>query len=257
MRNESKGHCSHVTTPQIGLTQLGDFRGTHYPHLLYFTNNSSNLTAIFNIGLGFASAKWEMHYNMFNLQLGKSYLVSKKLALTPFIGVHGGWIKRDLHTILSNQPFNSSQIDTHSSVNYWGVGPRLGFNSEWKIGRGFEVFGNLASALLCGASYDEEITSLATSEGVPIDTSDIFTDITKKHGKSRLVPAIQMMLGLGWNKCFNRSSHDYFVDLRAAWEVNYYWNMQNFLSSQGIQQTYVFPTSLQLGGLTASATFGF
>jgi len=257
MRNESKAHCSKVTDPEYGLFQLNDYRGVHYPYLLFGTNNVTHESFILNLGFGSCSAKWEMHYNMFNLQLSKPYLVSRNLALTPFVGAQGGWIKRDLDVILSNQPFDLTQQQNDATSNYWGVGPRLGFNSEWKVGCGFEFFGNLASALLYGAAYDEKITSITTSGGAVIDSSTLVTDIFKKHNETRLVPAIQMMLGVGWSDCFNWSRHDYFVDIRASWEMNYYWNMENFLSPQGIQAAYVFPTNLKLGGLTASATFGF
>lgn len=257
MQNESRGHCGKVTNPEYGLVQANDFRGVHYPYPLLATNNTTHITDVRNIGFGNASAKWKMQYNMFNLQLSRSYLVSRKLVLVPFIGAHGGWIERNLHTTLSNKPFDITQIDVHSNSNYWGVGPRLGLNSDWKVGCGFEFFGNLASALLYGATYDEQVTALASQDGVPIDSSDILSDINAKHSKSRMVPAVQMMLGLGWNDCFNWNCHDYFVDIRASWEVNFYWNMKNFLSQQAIQAAYVFPTSLQMDGLTASATFGF
>lgn len=257
MQNESNAHCGKVTNPELGLAQLNDFHGVHYPYPLFATNNTTHVTDVLNLGFGSSSAKWKMHYNMFVLSLSKPYLVNQKLALTPFIGGQGGWIKRDLETIMSNQPFDLIQQEFRAVSNYWGVGPRLGFNSEWKLGCGFEFFGNLASSLLYGAPYDEKITSLTTAGGVLVESSTIFTDITKNRNDSRLVPAIQMMLGLGWNECFNWSCHDYFVDIRASWEMNYYWNMQNFLNHQGIQAAYVFPTNLKLGGLTASATFGF
>ncbi|MBX7065630.1 MAG: hypothetical protein K1X28_00225 [Parachlamydiales bacterium] len=257
MHNEARGHCGKVTNPEIGFTLLNDIQGVHYPYPLFEINDTTHVTDTFNLGAGSASAKWEMRYNMFNLQLTKAYLVSQKLALSPFIGAQGGWINRKLETILSLEPFHPTQQDTIAVTNFWGVGPRFGLNSDWKVGCGFEFFGNLATALLYGASYDDHISALSTDTGVFIDSSPYFTDIVRKHDKSRLVPAIQMMAGLGWNDCFNWSCHDYYVDLRASWEVNLYLNMQNFLNQQAVQAAYVFPTSLQLGGLTASATFGF
>ena len=257
MENESHAHSGKMTNPEVGLfTQLSDFRGDHPPYPIFDTDVGTFTTVTFNLGLGTASAKWKMQYNMFDLQLGKPYLVSPKLALTPFIGGLGGWIKRDLKIIYSNEPFSDSSWHQHFISNYWGVGPRLGFNSDWKIGSGFEFFGNFASALLFGSNYGEKALCSVFVGAEPL-VSRLQADLYRKHGKTRIVPAIQMMIGLGWNDCFNWNCHDYYIDLSAAWEVNYYWNFQNFLNNQAIQAAYVHPTSLELGGLTASATVGF
>jgi len=200
MHNESKGHCGKVTNPEFGLSQLADYRGVHFPYPVVNTIViDGHSTQLYNLGLLSASAKWKMQYNMFDMQLSKPYLVSQKLALTPFIGGLGGWIKRDLSTVLDNNPFSDALLVLNYKSNYWGIGPRLGFNSDWKVGSGFEFFGNMASALLYGASYDEHVTSVGFVEGVVVEPSSLNCDIIRKKSKGRVVPAIQMMLGLGWN----------------------------------------------------------
>lgn len=244
--NASVGFVTETTSPIFG--PFADLHGVHIPSFLTVTNIDNTTTDV-NIAFGSAKASWKMLYNMFGIELSKPYSVSTKLDLTPLIGVQGGWISRRLDLTYDALPFENVQVQANNETKYWGVGPKFGMNTDWKLGNcGFELFGNFATALLYGESFDE----LLIGEGEDVDDG-----ITSDSNRGRIVPTMQMVLGLGWNKCFNYSCHDYYVNLDAAWEVNYYWNMQNFFQLQGIQAAYNFPSSLDLGGLTLHASFGF
>ncbi len=257
MRNKSNTKVDFVTrSPLDGLFLLNELRGVHVPSF-YVETNSDNTTTIPNISLGSAKASWKLLYNMFDLELSKPYSVSRRLDLTPSIGVQGGWISRHLDLFYDVMPFDDGGWSQNDETNYWGVGPRFGLDTDWKLGNcGFELFGDFASALLFGQCFNEYHDITLYTEGGAI-LSDNLIRITREPKRTRLVPTIQMALGLGWNKCFNYSCHDYYVNLDAAWEVNYYWNLSNFFQVQGKQAAYNSSASLDLSGLTLNAQFGF
>ncbi len=255
MRNKSDTTVDFVTANTDPATVSNDFRGVHIPSL-YIKTNSDGMTTVDNISFGSAKASWKLLYNMFDLGLSKPYSVSRKLDLTPSIGVQGGWISRHLDLFYNLEPFAEGNWNQNEETKYWGVGPKFGLNTDWKLGNcGFELFGNFASALLFGQCFDERL------DVVPIIPTPVYPvtaiDITRQPKRTRVVPTLQMAMGLGWNKCFNYSCHDYYVNLDAAWEVNCYWNLQNFFQIQGKQANYNFETSLNLSGLTLHARFGF
>lgn len=258
MRNKSNTTAHFVTVNDGGVFDMfNDLRGVHMPSF-YIETNPDRTTSIDNFSFASAKASWKLLYNMFDLQLVKSYSISRKLDLTPSIGVQGGWISRHLDILYDFVPFlTGGGWDQDEETKYWGVGPRFGLDTDWKLGNcGFELFGNFASALLFGQCFDEYLYGAPfTVEGFLLLENQV--RITREPNRTRVVPTLQMALGLGWNKCFNYSCHDYYVNLDAAWEVNCYWNLQNFFQLQGKQAAYNFPTSLNLSGLTLNAQFGF
>lgn len=250
LRNKSQSSVGFVTVPDApSFPNFANLQGVHIPTIVIAIDPVLHTNTIANVALGSISASWKMMYNMFDVVLSKPYSVSRKLDLTPSIGVQGGWITRRLGLIYDTQPFENVVTETSNQNKYWGVGPRFGLNTDWKLGDcGFELFGNLASALLFGASFDERLHNLE---------EEVSTNITIDSGRAQIAPTLQMIFGLGWNKCFTYSCHDYYVNLDAAWEVNYYWNLQNFLMLQGNQALYNSPSTLDMNGLSLHASFGF
>lgn len=253
LRNKSNASVGYVTEPEAptALNFFSDIRGVHAPSILISAVNGNPTIPVYP---GFASAKasWKMLYNMFDVVLGKPYSVSRKLDLTPSIGVQGGWISRRLDLFYGGAPFGTFSSQTNNLNKFWGVGPRMGLNTDWKLGScGFALFGNFASALLFGGCFD------ALYDNEEAEFGEDNTHITTPSSRAQIAPMLQMAFGLGWNKCFNYSCHDYYVNLDAAWELNYYWNLPNLFQWQGNQANYSFPASLDMAGLTLRANFGF
>ncbi len=252
LRNKSNASVGYVTEVDVPAFPLfADFHGVHIPSIVIATD-ISNVNTIVNIGFGSAKASWKMLYNMFDVVLSKPYSVSSKLDLTPSIGVQGGWISRHLDLTYDAQPFEVFLVQLNSQNKFWGVGPRMGLDTDWKLGNcGFEIFGNFGSALLFGGSFQERLDNNGAEFG------EDNTNITTPSSTAQIAPTLQMVFGLGWNKCFNYGCHDYYIDLDAAWEMNYYWNLPNFFLLQGNQALYNAPTTLDMAGLTLHADFGF
>lgn len=166
-----------------------------------------------------ATALWRLNYNAIDLEMGRSYFVSKRLSLRPQIGLRTAWLYQEFKTAFSNAFGFLLDSRLFAKDKYWGVDPRAGIISDWKLGYGLSVFGNLAGSLLYGRTrmkYLFQLEELLTS---------IFSPFTQHNDKfSQICPQVQMKLGFSWGQCFQDW---FFFALNASWEVNYYWNRMN------------------------------
>ena len=67
-------------------------------------------------GAVFAHALWDLHFNVLDLEMGRSFWVGKHLSLRPFLGIRGAWIDQhlDIHYDYTTTPImegkNESRI---------------------------------------------------------------------------------------------------------------------------------------------------
>lgn len=104
---------------------------------------------------GSTSGKWNMDYNVLDLENGREFYVSKCLTLRPFAGLRTAWIKQEFDIEYSNIPVSpnnpitpATRHDVDQKDRFWGIGIRGGLDMQWGIGCGFSVFGNYAASLL-------------------------------------------------------------------------------------------------------------
>jgi hypothetical protein len=104
------------------------------------------------------SARWSLHLNMFDWELGKSFWISKCLSLRPFLGLKGGWINQLIHGQYYNLTIDKVLTDNSATEllknNFWGIGPLGGINTTWKIrnfgSHSFDFFGDFSIATMWG-----------------------------------------------------------------------------------------------------------
>ncbi len=83
----------------------------------------------------------------------------------------------------------------------WAVGPRFGFDSNWLLGSGFRLMGDLAQSVL----YTR------------------YTQRPGADGYNTLRSVTESSLGLGWGSYFG-DSNDFHFDLTVSYDFNVYWN---------------------------------
>ncbi|MEM1283728.1 MAG: Lpg1974 family pore-forming outer membrane protein, partial [Chlamydiota bacterium] len=105
------------------------------------------------------SGKWSLLLNMFDWELGRECCVCKNFSVRPFVGIKGGWIHQTIKVkygdlVIDNIPTDFS-ADEHLTNNFSGVGPLVGVNTKWKIGRfcssSVSLIGDLSLATLFGS----------------------------------------------------------------------------------------------------------
>jgi len=215
--------------------------------------------------------KWRLLLNMADLEIGRDFFVSCALSLRPYMGAEGGWIDRNLTVSYTNPDPALLVADTFvpgtysGKTNYWGVGPRVGLNGDWRFfNSGFKVFGNLATALLYGKVFknNETVNQFTNDDGVPVGVITT-SHVTHESNLWRVVPHLQMNAGLAWGSCLN--CNKMFLGVRLGWEVNQYFNLPHFVApnvvellSGSVAQERDFSTvELGMQGLTLDVKFDF
>ncbi|MGD2168919.1 MAG: Lpg1974 family pore-forming outer membrane protein [Chlamydiota bacterium] len=218
-----------------------------YSNFTYFYTNSktstSAETSIFGFGLiplirhpanvpttplrfGSASSQWKMDFYTLDCELGYAMIVSKYLDLRLHGGLKGAIINQE-YTV----QYRNGQTIGDIQVNYGnvdlkndsrGIGPRLGLQSKWRLKKEWFIQSSGAvSAIL--SQFD--IRRNETDQALNTDTNtEIITDINFTEKIWRWNPALDMILGIGWERCFGC----FQIQCNVNYEIQYFWE-QNLM----------------------------
>lgn len=126
------------------------------------------------------SVKWGLLFDLFDLELGRSYWVSPSLALRPFIGIKGGWIHQSIHAryqtlLVSSVPTKESAKEELAN-NFWGAGPLGGVNTTWQMrqlgSHNLNLFGDFSFATLWGSWHCSDVYTDSNSKSSSVNMSD-------------------------------------------------------------------------------------
>lgn len=187
-----------------------------------------------------SSANWHARYNTFDISLGKPYYISRYLVFNPHFGLRGGCIDQHF-SVDYNGTTGATRTIHHGDNDFWGVGIRAGLDSDWILGKGWCLFGNIAASMLCGKF---EIT-----QNLNVPAGD---DINLDHTYYQNTPNLEMALGIGWGLYFNKKRNH--VALRAAYELHEWFdqlNMRKFFSgSNGYANDTISRGNFTLNGVS-------
>lgn len=196
---------------------------------------------------GFAKAKahWHVEFNDIDLTLGRSYFVSKYLALHPQFGLTAAWIQQHRHAHYSNLP--SSALKLNGKNNFWGIGPRIGADAQFYLGRNFSVYADAAGALLWGDFHVKE------KEKNTVAGTEIYE---LRYNLHRMVAAIDFGMGLSFETNFNNDACHFMI--KTGYEGQYWWrqNQLPIFNSSAVDFTRE-SEDLSLQGLTVDFRLDF
>jgi hypothetical protein len=185
---------------------------------------------------GSTSAKYngEIHYNAVDLNLGRQTFVSKQLCFYPSAGLKAVWIDQTYRLSTVNKiDASTTSIPVSGGLNtnlrdkcdVFGIGPAVGIDSSWHLCNNLRILGNASYALLQGyykvTQYERIV--LTPSGSVTTDTS-----LNQNGDMHRLFPHARLLLGLGWEKCFNEGRQ--LLDLSLSYETNYFWRVNQTIN---------------------------
>jgi hypothetical protein len=204
-----------------------------------------------------AESDWRLRFNQFDLDFGREFFVSKWLTLRPHFGVRTDWIKQRWLSKFRN--FQNKPIPNRVKVEYhdhwWGIGPEAGLDTQWGLGEGFSLFGNVAGAIVYGfheiklENKDHPVQNNTSPTGKLINLKDVYRI---SH------PVLDLMMGLRYDAMFYKDR--FHLGLQLGWEHHVYFSQNqfpvfvddvaigNFVSNQG---------DLTFQGWTLSARFDF
>ncbi|HSW86350.1 MAG TPA: Lpg1974 family pore-forming outer membrane protein [Rhabdochlamydiaceae bacterium] len=189
------------------------------------------------------SGHWYVKYDAIDLFLGRRCCVASCIYFKPFIGVRGVEIRQSLKTNLD--VFYTALIGNNTVLTnmedrekIWGIGPELGVEGDWYLGKGFNFY----------VSFDV-VSYYGTFKGTYFDT-DIFT-ITTSNNNSTIrhhfnTIGTDIALGFRWDYAWPIASEGLF-SLKLGAEQHRIYDMSN-LGTDG---------TLSLDGPTLGASFGY
>ena len=205
----------------------------------------------------FLDPVWKLHFNAIDLEFVRQFSLTYDMSLTPSVG---------LRALLTHQTFQEKVIvddTTHTIVyltnfnqhnKFTGIGARVGFDIDYALWEGLELYGNCFAGLIWGyfdvhQKFDQYITTNTILTTL--------TDETFEHSHQSSLFNLDLAIGFCWNIPFNCSMNRFH--LRFGWEQHLFTNMnqfQNFLSKQnttGTQtSTYLADRNVKRGHLSLS-----
>ncbi len=165
-------------------------------------------------------ANMNIHYNMFDGDLGRNCLITKQLSLRPSIGLKGGWINQSIHSdwTLSSMPgFTAAE---NLNQKFQTAGPKSGISGQWDFSQmqkqTFSLFGSFEAGYLWGhwSIHDKFTDSLAKK---------IYLKTTPRNFASIVFHSI---VGLGWDSNLSRIH----IALKLGYEMEDWLNQSQFFT---------------------------
>lgn len=174
-------------------------------------------------------ALWNMVYNTWDLVLRKELSFPCKLKISPFVGVRGAYIKRNLvadykgiapdyNNFFDVAPATiSGPIKISFFSRFWGVGLRAGADLHWLIGS--SGFGSLFS----GSGSILEGSFISTTYYSATDYSNLNSSISSTNHLVLQANA-EMDLGFDYRYCWGKNR---YFHLAVTYNFSYWWNVFN------------------------------
>lgn len=175
----------------------------------------------------------EIELNNLEVELARSYFLSKYFSVRPHFDLKSSWIDmgQKIHytySSLVSERIREQESKVTESCRFWGLGPRAGLDGSLYLGDGFSLVGEVAGSILYGHFKSRMKENFPEVENSRTPT----TLYSVKHNFHRFVPFVQMFLGFKWNTYLN--SHRQFLQLKAGYEAQYYWRMNQMLRTGGL-----------------------
>lgn len=199
-----------------------------------------------------------LHYNVVDLLFTKSFLLERS-CISFRAGGTGAFINENMHVNVFDIQLNNAFH--HWSWDFKGGGVKLGVDTRWNIGCGFNVlFGTFFSSLY--GSYNNQYKAHVLFAGITPETPPAGTTVVMDDMDSNVCKTIystQAIGGLAWKWPFSQCNLEIFVmyELNTWFGLNQrYFPVSNNMSIDD-KRRITDVTNLNLQGLTAGINFGF
>ena len=165
---------------------------------------------------GSSHAKWHIDFSELDLILGRSYFVSKFLSLEPFFGLSSAWINQHRKFRYNKADGNNIEL-IHGKNEFWGLGPRVGINTQFFFGSRFSLYGNISGALLWG-NFDVQ-----EKARFQVTNSEIYNLTSSRH---KMAPTVDFDVGIAYEANIHQNMFHYLISLGL--ESQYWWAQNQF-----------------------------
>ncbi len=202
----------------------------------------------------YAREKWDVDIDLLDLEMARPHYVGTMLTLRPFIGLRAQWIDQKLTTRYSGTTGTDALEEANFRVTQnsktWAVGPRVGVDSNWLLGCGFRLIGNIAGSIVY-----TKYSTLDYKERNLVSESDV-VDVSEEQKVLR--PILEFQSGFGYGMYFCNNA--YHFDIAATYDFQHFWNQnayRNFVDNTAVGKSFSNYANLYLHGLTLTVRFDF
>lgn len=152
-------------------------------------------------------ATWRLNYFVWDLAVGRMFAMTPQIIFHPYVGLRASAIyttffsKNSGDIIVASQTASGkARIRMHE--NFWGIGPRVGTNFDYKFTGCWSFLSNFAASFLYGHYHVKEKskTTTTTQNGAqPTITKSFDHDDTLRIN-------LEGAIGLGWESWFQNNS---------------------------------------------------
>ena len=202
---------------------------------------------------GYGRSHFKIDYFNLNIDLDKALYIDKNFTLEPHIGVKVSFIYDRITSTFSGNGSDTSlaeQTELNNNIltrmqksNFWGVGPSVGFNSDWNIKGPLSLFFEGTGSILVGKSLAEDYVYYSAFGNS--QTTSFSPNLPV------LSPAIQGLIGLKYEKNFCNDSQKIMIKL--GWDNSFYWNQWNHINTVSAS---TYDSSMDNFQLQEGNTFG-
>lgn len=158
-----------------------------------------------------AGTHQHLRLNLLDLEMGREFFVSKWLTVRPHVGLRGAWIRRHFEVeYAGGTALGVNELENEFHARYRGVGLRSGFDTQWGLGSGWSIFGQMAFSLLYGRHQMNTEENLEAPSGATTLRGKVRNRLTMVRAMTDLA------LGLRWDHLFYDDR--YRVRLQLGWE---------------------------------------
>jgi hypothetical protein len=211
--------------------------GTIFPYDL-----PSPFYGVDKIAFSDVSAALKVQYYLLDIQLSKGVFFSKHFSYEPFAGIKASWIGYNAdqqYSAVDQDPMTSgTSFMRNTKVNFWGVGPMAGLNSNYFVVAGWSIFSSANVSVLLGeADTSNYIRLVPTGNGG-------YQPEKASVNQTVICPTMRTMLGLQYDcQGYNESQN---VVARIGFDGRYYFNQYPYLGYTAVAKSITNPLSGQL-----------
>lgn len=192
-----------------------------------------------------ATAAWTAHFNTFDVDLHKDFFTSKTVNCAAHMGLKSLWLNQTCDVVSLNTwntDVDPRFINAEAAMiqKMWGVGPMVGFSSEWTIYEGLHFFGQASLALMWSHVNSSDIgTILVETPAVTVNKNAAFYTT---------LPELTALIGAEY-------THDFEDTCKLS--VRLGWDFQTIFNANYLGATYTPFGNFNLSGLTAGLGLDF
>ncbi|MFY7842980.1 MAG: Lpg1974 family pore-forming outer membrane protein [Rhabdochlamydiaceae bacterium] len=224
-------------------------------------------TSIGDLRADRAHGSWKIDTDFVDVELGRQFFAGHYLSLRPHVGLRGAWVNHH-HQIKYYNLVNSTTGGTTIPVDvlslksrFDGAGLRAGIDSEWTMGHGVSIYGDLAFSALYGRYRNHQFEAMGALDLAT--ASNTYLNYKDRYNDTNLLADIG--LGLNWVPDLTCVCPTMRFTLSLGWEHHLILNQVQFkkvstyTSQQGVKSSYLgqIVSDLALQGLTIGGRLEF